>query len=392
MRPRKDIVTPWNTREVVTDLGIAQHAEPPAGPIDLSVIFVSRNEEAHIEACIRTTIEAAEEAVRAGVLRTMEYILVDSASTDRTVEIASPFPVRIARLEPSWPLSCSAGCYVGLLHARGTYTAIINADMTIDRRFFADALPYFGPDVGAVAGVAKEDLRARTIIERLITRYSSMPLSFGTLPQDVVNHPGGFSAGTLIVRTDAVRNVGSYNPFLRAAEDMDVRQRLLRAGWRVLDVPVLQGLHFWASEVEPLDLLQYYKTILRNSVGLGQMAKYHVGRDPWLARRAAQHVLSARTLISSLPGFGWSVLIGLHLLGLATVDSVLLVGCLIADAVVAAAVLTGARRARLPARDQLFETLVSPAVFTVVRILGFARGFLMATRGPKGYPARAAAT
>jgi len=262
--------------------------------------------------------------------------------------------------------------------------------MTIDRLFFADALTYFEPDVGAILGVTKEDLGGRTTIERFVKRHSSMSLSLGKLPPDVLSHSGGFSAGTMIIRTDAVRKVGSYNPFFRAAEDMDVRERLVLAGWRVLDVPVVQGAHFWASGTEPLDVQQYYKTIFRNSVGLGQMAKYHLHRDPRLVGLATKSVLSVRNLISVLPGFGWLSLIALHLLGLATRNTILLAGCFVADVIVAGSVLAWAPTNRLSVRDQLFETLVSPTVFVIVRALGFARGLLLSARGPKDYPAQTA--
>ncbi len=297
---------------------------------------------------------AAEDAVQAGIMGTVEYILADSASTDRTVAIASQFPVRIVRLEPSWPLSCSAGCYIGIGEARGTFAAIINTDMTVDRRFFTDIIPYFSPDVGAVSGVAKEDLSGRTVVERLVIRYSSISLSFGTLPRDVAKH------------------------------------KLLRAGWRVLDVPVLQGLHFWASVENPLDVLEYHKTILRNSIGLGQMARYHASRDSWISRRAANQAMNARTLINGLPGLGWLVLLGTHLLGVATWNLPLLLASAAADVVVAASASSSARRDRIAARDWIYGALASPPIYSLVRTLGFARGWTMPRQGPEDYPGRAA--
>jgi len=389
-RLHKDIVSARNTHGVVAGATAVRTPVPPTASVDLSVIFVARNEESHIEDCIRSTMAAAEDAVQAGIMGTVEYILADSASTDRTVAIASQFPVRIVRLEPSWPLSCSAGCYIGIGEARGTFAAIINTDMTVDRRFFTDIIPYFSPDVGAVSGVAKEDLSGRTVVERLVIRYSSISLSFGTLPRDVAKHPGGFSAGTLIVRTEAVRRVGSYNPFFRAAEDADVRHKLLRAGWRVLDVPVLQGLHFWASVENPLDVLEYHKTILRNSIGLGQMARYHASRDSWISRRAANQAMNARTLINGLPGLGWLVLLGTHLLGVATWNLPLLLASAAADVVVAASASSSARRDRIAARDWIYGALASPPIYSLVRTLGFARGWTMPRQGPEDYPGRAA--
>ena len=334
-------------------------------------------------------MEAVEEARRAGLVRTTEYLLVDSASTDRTLEIASRFPLRIVRLEPSWPLSCGAGCYVGLLHARGTFTAIVNGDMTVDRRWFVDGLPYMDSDVGAVCGVAKEDLQGRTVIERLVTRYSSAPLSVGQLSTDVANRRNGFSTGTFLVRTEAARMVGSYNPFFRAAEDMDLRYRLVRAGWKVLNLPVLQGVHYWPSGEEPLDVPEYFGTIFRNSVGLGQMARYNLRRDVWVSRGAAQPCLNARILSYALLALLLLALLAVHILAAFTGHLGAIGIALLGDAIIAASAIRGSRRWRVSPRDQLFATTLYPPVFGLVRVVGFIRGFLPIARGPGEYPATA---
>lgn len=366
----------------------------PADPlskarVDLTVVFVTRNEEEGIEACVRTTMEAVDEARIVGVLRSAEYVLVDSASTDRTVEIASRFPLLIVRLEPDWPLSCGAGCHVGLLHARGTFTAIVNGDMTIDRGWFRDVLPVMAPDVAAACGVAKEDLVGRTTIERLVTRFSSMPLSYGELAGDVANHSGGYSAGTLLLRTDAARAVGSYNPFFRAAEDMDLRHRLLRAGWTVLDVPVLQGEHRWADGAEPLDIAQYFRTIVRNSVGLGQMARYNWRRDPAIARRALSLIFNGRLFITIATSL---VLVGLGAAHGATLASGLLWPLafpVIADALFLRLLTRRARQLSLRFSDHFFSIAWYASMFVAVRLAGSLRGFLMRPFGPGDYPLRA---
>lgn len=359
---------------------------PSRESVDLSVVFVARNEEKHIEACIRSTMDAVEQAVQENLLRTVEYILVDSASTDRTVGIASRYPIQIVRLEPRWPLSCGAGCYVGLSRARGTLTAIINADMEIERRWFADALPHFGPDVGGVCGVAKENLSGRTVIERLLVRYSSAPLSEGRLPPEVASHSGGYSTGTLLLRTDAARQVGSYNPYFRAAEDMDLRYRLLRAHWKLPNLPVVQGLHHWVSEAEPADLLSYFATIRRNSIGLGQMARYSLSRDSWIARQAARPCFNGRVLMNALLGGAMVLLVSLHVVVGAAGGIVPGAAVLLGDALIAFFLKKSSQRARMPFRDYLFAALAYPPVFSLVRVLGFVWGFLIAPKGPDEYP------
>ena len=362
------------------------------GAVDLSVLFVTRNEEKRIEACIRSAMDAVDEARRAGVIRSAEFLLVDSASTDRTVEIASRFPVEIVSLEPHWPLSCGAGCFVGLNRANGEYTAIVNGDMVIDRRWFADVLPYVRADVAGVCGVATEELPGRTVVERAVRRFSSVPLSVGTLPPEIASHPGGYSTGTFLIRTRAARGVGSYNPFFRAAEDMDLRFRLLRAGWKVLNVPVYQGTHFWSSEGNPLDIGDYARTIMRNSVGLGQMARYNSRRDAWVARQAFRQSLNARALLQASVALLGGSLVALVLLTLATVR--LEPGLIAASgiALLFGGAVRGARRKRLAVGDYVFAEFLLPGLFVLLRTLGFLRGYGMAPRGPKDYPTGARAS
>ncbi len=353
--------------------------------IDLTVILIARNEADRIASCIRSTMAAVEEAKVRRVLRTVEYLFVDSASTDRTVEIAASYPVTIFRLDPDWPLSAGAGTYTGLLHARGNLVAIVNGDMTIESTWFANAVPRLTGKVAAVTGVAKEALEGKTPIERLVIRYSLAPVSEGRLPPEVLNHPGGFSTGTIMANASLLKEVGGVNPFFRAAEDHDLRYRLLRAGLEVLDLPLIQGSHFWALDPRGLDLLSYFKTIFRNSVGLGQMARVNCRRDPWIAHAAIKPCFNARLVLNSLLFATWTALIGVHFLGL-FLWSPAIVAALVGDLALGIRAASQRRPLRLSFSDSFFALYASPIAFTLVRVLGFFRGFFARVREPSAYP------
>ncbi len=353
---------------------------------DLSVVIVSRNEEAHILECIATTLVAIEEARRAGVVRTTEVLLVDSASTDRTVEIARSFPVDVVQLGRGWPLSCGAGCYTGFRLVRGMFVAIVNADMTIDARWFVDALPRLSGDVGGVLGVAKENLAGATFVERALLRFMRESSPPGTVPDEIRNHSGGFSAGTLLLRSDAAKAVGPYHPFLVAAEDLDLRHRLQRAGWKVLNLPVLQGTHYWAAPGAPIDIAEYVRMISRNSTGLGQVARYYLRSASDLARRAAQPCLNAGILINGLRAL---ILLGILAVNLLAAASLRLDAALIAaaiDALLIGVLAQGGRRTRVRLVDHTFDVLYLPAVHSVARVLGFVQGLVRSPRRPDEYP------
>lgn len=370
---------------------LAEGASQDAAPIELTVVIVTRNEEARIEACVRSTLEAVAEAIRAGVIREAETILVDSASTDRTIEIARRFPIRIVSLESTWPLSCGAGCFVGVHHARGSLTAIINGDMTVDRRWFVEAIPRLEPALAGLCGVAKENLGRRTAVERLLFGNRTAGLTEGMLPEDIANYPGGYSTGTLLLRTAAARRVGSFNPFFRAAEDMDLRLRLLRAGWTVKNVPVLQGVHFWVEEDNAVDSRTYLATLHRNGIGLGQMARYHFRSDAWLSRRAAQPILGVRTLLNVLNTFAFTLVLLLNIVALLTGNPRAMIPAVLVDAAVLGGILRRASKAGIPVSDVIFSHVWEPLAVPVVRIVGFVRGFLKSPLGPADYPSEATA-
>src|SRR5262249_15673932 len=69
----------------------------------LAAVVIARNEERWIDTCLRSVLAAV--APFAG----SEVVLVDSRSSDGTVERARRFPVRVVELRPDAPLSRALG-------------------------------------------------------------------------------------------------------------------------------------------------------------------------------------------------------------------------------------------------------------------------------------------
>ena len=123
--------------------------DSPAEPIKLTVVIIGRNEEQFIAKSIRSSLAAAP------LLPGVEVIFVDSASTDRSVEIATEFPIRILQLKPDWPLCVAAGRYTGFLHSRGEYILFLDGDAEAEADWLARAVAFMdeNPEYGAIAGV-----------------------------------------------------------------------------------------------------------------------------------------------------------------------------------------------------------------------------------------------
>lgn len=191
--------------------------------MDLSVVVISRNEERSVAASIESLLEQTADFET-------EIILVDSASTDRTVEIAGRYPITIVRIEPGADLSASAGRYLGTLRASGKYILFVDGDMILIHDWIRNALSFFDDQtVGAVGG-------------RLFRVYPGEALSFDhpdTYPLGRVDRLGG--AG--LYRRDVLEKTGSFNPFVKGEEERELGYRINTAGYRILRVDVPMVYH-----------------------------------------------------------------------------------------------------------------------------------------------------
>ncbi len=89
--------------------------------MELSVVIITRNEEAAIGSCLESVLRHTRGLDR-------EIFLIDSASTDRTVEIARRYPATIVRIDACSGYSPAAGRYVGTLHAKGKFILFLDGD------------------------------------------------------------------------------------------------------------------------------------------------------------------------------------------------------------------------------------------------------------------------
>jgi glycosyltransferase involved in cell wall biosynthesis len=191
--------------------------------MDLSIIVISRNEERIIGACIESLLEQ-----RSGL--ETEIILVDSASTDRTVEIAARYHVTIVCIDPAAALSPSAGRYLGTQYATGNYILFLDGDMILIQDWVRNALPYLQNEtVGAVGG-------------RLYRVYPGEELNYihqDSDPLGSVDRLGG--AG--LYRRDVLMKTGSFNPFVKGEEERELGFRINKAGFAILRVDVPMVFH-----------------------------------------------------------------------------------------------------------------------------------------------------
>src|SRR5262249_46337110 len=138
------MMTPPSTQPpVATGMGASMSALPT-----LSVVIIARNEEAYIAQCIEAVLAATAS------LQACEILLVDSPSDDRTVAIASTYPIRIVCLSAAQRCCPAMGRHVGARVTQGEYVLFVDGDSTIAPQWVDTALSALmsRSDVAGIAG------------------------------------------------------------------------------------------------------------------------------------------------------------------------------------------------------------------------------------------------
>jgi len=255
-------------------------------PGQLAVVVIARNEEANIG----RTLHALDTAL-AG-LPPSHRILVDSGSTDRTVQIARTHPVQIFRYDGP-PYTAAAGRRVGFTRTHARFVLFLDGDCCLERGWLEHALDMLAADErAAVVHGPRREIFPDT------ARKEDAPIQ-GCGAYDL--------GGNALYRSEALRCVGSFNPHLPAGEEGELLGRLLANGYRPLCTPTLMFTHYTQRKTEVAGFLARLRrglgrglgTTLRLAIGQGALC-YHARRLNRYLITLAYLVLGAVTGLLSL--------------------------------------------------------------------------------------------
>lgn len=214
----------------------------PSSPCRVSVVVKALNEERNIRMSIESALAAL--APVGG-----EVILADSCSTDRTVAIASEYPITIVQLAHAHERCCGIGPQLGYQFAQGEYVYILDGDMRMYPDFLAKAVAHLDahPKLGGVGGVVIEtNVNSLEYINRA-ERARSGDMQPGRVEK--------LDMGGLYRRT-AVSSVGYFSDRnLHSYEEADLALRLTAAGWR-LERLAIPSVDHHGHDTPPYQLLQ----------------------------------------------------------------------------------------------------------------------------------------
>ena len=208
-------------------------------PCTVSIIIKALNEEKGIA----TTLQSALRA-----LKTVggEVILADSCSSDRTVEIARGFPVRIVQLTHPQERCCGVGPQLGYQHARGEFIYLVDGDMQLLDGFLPLAIEFLRSHP-AIAGVGGRVLEMNLDNPEYQTRKDKW----------AQGQPGPASRldGGGVYRRQAIEDVGYFSDRnLHSYEEFDLAARLRSRGWELWRMP-LDAVSHYGHETPALRLL-----------------------------------------------------------------------------------------------------------------------------------------
>lgn len=198
----------------------------------LSIIIPCKNEEHNIVRCLESVVRAVKD------IENSEIIIVDSASTDRTLERIRRYPVNIVQLKEGWVHSAAAGRFIGTLNAHGQYVWFVDADIWLVEGFVEKVIKYLNehPKCAAVAGIGDEIyLRdGNEVVGQTKNVYRRNTNKIAEVE---------YLGASAIFRKKALEEVGHFNPYLFAHEEWELCQRLRHKKWKIMSLPIKMAVH-----------------------------------------------------------------------------------------------------------------------------------------------------
>lgn len=200
--------------------------------IKTSILVLTKNEAQNIGGCLKAVYAQQ-------VADPFEVVLVDSGSTDSTLEIASRFPVRIVQI-PAKDFHHAQTRNFAATFAKGEILVFLVADATpLSEKWLSSLIANFDdPGVGAVYGrqlpkpgssLEREDALGTLYGEKRIVKDPAHRNGLGYL----FYH---FSNVNAAIRR-SVWATAKFPEDLKVFEDMGIAKRILDDGWKIIYEP-----------------------------------------------------------------------------------------------------------------------------------------------------------
>ena len=194
----------------------------------ISIIIPTKNEEAVIGKCLTEVLNLKTPKDE------YEVIVVDSYSSDRTVEIAKTFKIDVLQVGTR-NATVSASRNLGAKRAKGAVLAFLDADCIVSEDWLNNALQHFRNSEASLVGYKYR------IPENSSRAARAWDLIFSDRERRGKNE--WIPAGNMFVSRDCFESVGGFDENLVTSEDVDLCQRLRERGFRIVTDPKIIVTH-----------------------------------------------------------------------------------------------------------------------------------------------------
>jgi glycosyltransferase involved in cell wall biosynthesis len=259
----------------------------------LAVVLISKNQDWSIPRLIESVLGQTAH------LESVEIVLIDSASTDKTVEVAGAYPIQIVRLHADQRLTAAAGRHTGLQQTSAELVLFLDGDMQLCPGWLDRALQLFSerPDVAVVTG---------KVID--VPTHANLDLNALTVAQgDGAVTSIQYTGGAAMYRRSVLEQVGSFNPYLYSDEEPDLCIRIRHTGYQIVRIQAPLAYHYSDPRKQIPTLIARWRRNLY--LGTGQNIRYHLGTPhlwPYVRERGYGFV-PGLGVVAGLVSLGWSL-------------------------------------------------------------------------------------
>jgi len=192
---------------------------------DLSVVIPVRDDAQRLRACL-SSLRAQPGGADVSV------IVADNGSTDDSAAVARSFGGVVLDLPG---VSVAQMRNRAVSRAQTVLVALVDADHLLSEGWLAACLQVMEDPTVAAAGAPYDSPRPGTWVQRAYDRFRSR----ATEREDTE----WLGSGNLVLRREVFTTIGGFDESLETCEDVDLCNRLRRAGLRLVTEPAMRSVH-----------------------------------------------------------------------------------------------------------------------------------------------------
>lgn len=223
----------------------------------LTLAFISRNSERDLRCALNSLLSRID-------IGSIDVVLVDNDSSDRTLEMAEQSGVGIKIIEMGRNAGYSASCNRALEETDTDYVIVLNCDILFlsESKALEELISFMdvNPEIGAVGvGILNIDgsrqmscRRVPSVLESAVHGFLGKIYPRNRLTAKYLMADNGFyccsvewvSGAAMAIRRSAWQQIGGFDEdFFMYVEDVDFCKRLRNVGWKVFFYPSFEVIH-----------------------------------------------------------------------------------------------------------------------------------------------------